>query len=73
MKSGQYRRWISSCGDEVGTVRLVAPIMSNQTRNDATIGCWYVENVATGGSLLLVPEKIGDEVPEMVVIAEAAR
>jgi hypothetical protein len=73
MKSGQYRRWMSTCGSIVGTVRLVSRLTELQSFNARTVGEWYVENLETGGFLLLHPDRIGDEVNEMVVIAEAAQ
>lgn len=70
---GQFRWWVMTNGPPLGILRLINQIRPGQSRNDLTVGRWYVEDVRTGAQMLVHPRDFGDEVPEMLVIAEAAR
>lgn len=73
MRSGQFRWWHAACGTEVGIVRLIKQLTRGQSRNAVVLGDWYVEYMATGATLFLAPERLGEEVSEMEVIAWSAR
>lgn len=73
MKSGQYRRWTALTGERIGIVRLIAELTNRQSMTSLTTETWYAELVPEGTKLMLSVHQIGDEVPEMLVIAEAAQ
>lgn len=72
-KSGQYRRWYTNSGALLGIVRLIAPITRIQSRNDATVGDWYVQLVETGVKMIVSPYRLGEQAAAMEVLAWASK
>jgi hypothetical protein len=69
-ESGQFRRWVLAGSDrQIGIVRLISEVWVSHTRNFASAGCWYVEDVKTGITIMLSPSQIGDIAPDLEVIA----
>jgi hypothetical protein len=71
--AGQHHWWHTNTGAVVGVVRLIGQINSMQSMNDYGVGNWYVEVVETGVRLVVRRDRLGGEVPDMEVIAWAAK